>query len=38
MLRGSKLSNFKIGKPILQNDKNKGTKTVIKPMKYLLKL
>jgi hypothetical protein len=31
MMDGSKLSNFKIGGSNLQNDKNKGTKTVIKP-------
>jgi hypothetical protein len=30
VLRGPKLSNFKIEGPILQNNKNRGTKTVIK--------
>jgi len=27
-----KLSNFKIGRPISQNDENRGTKTAIKPI------
>jgi hypothetical protein len=30
VLRGPKLSNFKIEGPIMQNNKNRGTKTVIK--------
>jgi len=35
MMEVPKLSNFKIGGPILQNGKNRGTKTVIKPTYYL---
>jgi hypothetical protein len=31
VLREPKLSNFKIGGSILQNDENRGTKTAIKP-------
>ena len=31
-MEGPKLSNFKIGGPILQNDENKGIKTTIKPL------
>ena len=30
MMEGPKLSNFKIGRPILQSDENRGTKTAIK--------
>jgi hypothetical protein len=32
MIGGSKLSNFKIGEPKLQNGKNMGTKTAINPI------
>jgi hypothetical protein len=31
MIEGSELSNFKIGGSKLQNGKNMGTKTAIKP-------
>jgi len=30
-MEGPKMSNFEIGGLKLQNDKNRGTKTVIKP-------
>lgn len=33
-MNGPKLSNFKIGEPILQNDENMETKTTIKPLTY----
>jgi hypothetical protein len=34
MLGGPKLLNFKIGGPILQNNENRRTKTVIKLLKF----
>jgi len=33
LIEGLKLSNFKIGGPILQNDENRGTKIVFKSKK-----
>ena len=33
-MKRPKLSNYKIGGPILQSDENKGTKTAIKPTNY----
>jgi len=33
-MEGPKVSNFKIGRPFLQNGENRGTKTAIKPKKY----
>jgi len=35
-MKGPKLSNFEIGKPILQNGENRGTTTAIK-LFYLYK-
>ena len=34
MMKGPKLSNFKIGGPNLQKSENRGTKTTIKPKIY----
>jgi hypothetical protein len=38
LIEGSKLSNFKIGGPILQNDENRGAKAAIKPTIFVVHL